>query len=222
MEEMYGLYSTGGGGDCYYYGGGPVEDGPLMSPEGLLPPPPPPFPEYNSGFLCPSSGGGGGFRDYRGSFAGYDVFGSDELASAISEAASINISDHHHHNHQLHREDDVVAESTVKGKIKSHPSYPRLLQAYIDCQKVGAPPEIARLLEEIRRENDYACKRSSDEGVPSYSLGVDPELDEFMETYIDMLAKYKSDLERPFDEATTFLNKIELQLSNLSTTSLSG
>lgn len=42
------------------------------------------------------------------------------------------------------------------------------------------------------------------------------------ETYIDMLVKYKSDLERPFDEATDFLNKIEIQLSNLSTTSLSG
>lgn len=30
-----------------------------------------------------------------------------------------------------------------------------------------------------------------------------------------MLVKYKLDLKRPFDEATTFLNKIELQLSNL-------
>lgn len=30
-----------------------------------------------------------------------------------------------------------------------------------------------------------------------------------------MLVKYKSDLARPFDEATTFLNKIEMQLGNL-------
>lgn len=37
------------------------------------------------------------------------------------------------------------------------------------------------------------------------------------ETYCDMLVKYKSDLSRPFDEATTFLNKIQMQLSNLST-----
>ncbi|KAJ9708864.1 hypothetical protein PVL29_000727 [Vitis rotundifolia] len=36
-----------------------------------------------------------------------------------------------------------------------------------------------------------------------------------METYCDMLEKYKSDLARPFDEATTFLNKIEMQLGNL-------
>lgn len=32
-----------------------------------------------------------------------------------------------------------------------------------------------------------------------------------------MLVKYKSDLSRPFDEATTFLNKVEMQLRNLCT-----
>jgi hypothetical protein len=32
-----------------------------------------------------------------------------------------------------------------------------------------------------------------------------------------MLVKYKSDLTHPFDEATTFLNKIETQLSHLCT-----
>ena len=37
------------------------------------------------------------------------------------------------------------------------------------------------------------------------------------ETYCDMLVKYKSDLARPFDEATTFLNKVEMQLRNLCT-----
>lgn len=43
----------------------------------------------------------------------------------------------------------------------------------------------------------------------------------YKETYCDMLAKYKSDLARPFDEATTFLNKVELQLRNLCTTTAS-
>ena len=41
--------------------------------------------------------------------------------------------------------------------------------------QVGAPPEIASLLEEIRRENDL-CKRD----VVSTCFGADPELDEFM------------------------------------------
>jgi len=43
--------------------------------------------------------------------------------------------------------------------------------------QVGAPPEIARLLEEIRREND-PCK--SDAVSSSTCFGADPELDEFM------------------------------------------
>ncbi|KAJ0989024.1 hypothetical protein J5N97_007380 [Dioscorea zingiberensis] len=98
----------------------------------------------------------------------------------------------------------------MKARIASHPSYPRLLQAYIDCQKVGAPPEIASLLDEIRRENE-----SSRRGGVSSVVGADPELDEFMETYCDVLVKYRSDLARPFDEATTFLNTIEMQLSDL-------
>ncbi|EEF37041.1 homeobox protein knotted-1, putative [Ricinus communis] len=110
--------------------------------------------------------------------------------------------------------DEDSMSTLIKAKIASHPSYPRLLHAYIDCQKVGAPPEIAGLLDEIRRENDMY---KGDGGAASTCVGADPELDEFMETYCDVLLKYKSDLEKPFDEATTFLNKIEMQLRNLCT-----
>ncbi|CAK7332639.1 unnamed protein product [Dovyalis caffra] len=125
--------------------------------------------------------------------------GSEEL---LSEAASITT--------EIQREEDM--STLIKAKIASHPCYPRLLEAYIDCQKVGAPPEIACFLDEIRRENDLFKQ----DAVSTY-WGADPELDEFMETYCDVLVKYKSDLERPFDEATTFLNKIEMQLRNLCT-----
>ncbi|XP_072983791.1 homeobox protein knotted-1-like 6 [Typha latifolia] len=102
-------------------------------------------------------------------------------------------------------DDDALRE--MKARIASHPRYPNLLQAYIDCQKVGAPPEIASLLDEIRRENGGR--------TISGFLGADPELDDFMETYCDVLVKYRSDLARPFDEATNFLNSIESQLSDL-------
>ncbi|RDX67581.1 Homeobox protein knotted-1-like 6, partial [Mucuna pruriens] len=161
----------------------------LMTPENIFPA------EYHS-FLM-SSGGR------------IPMFGSDELLSAAVTVTAepypnVTIAP------EIQRHNDT--SSFVKAKIASHPHYPRLLQAYIDCQKVGAPPEIACLLEEIRLENDV-CKRD----VVSTCVGADPELDEFMETYCDMLVKYKSDLTRPFDEATTFLNKIETQLSDLCT-----
>ncbi|KAL9423879.1 hypothetical protein AB3S75_035884 [Citrus x aurantiifolia] len=148
------------------------------------------------------------------------TFGSDELlsaaASAISEAAAPISSTPPPHPHEIQPPEVEDVSTVIKAKIASHPCYPRLLEAYIDCQKVGAPPEIAYLLDEIRREKDLYRRDS----VPT-CFGADPELDEFMETYCDMLAKYKSDLARPFDEATTFLNKVELQLRNLCTTTAS-
>lgn len=86
----------------------------------------------------------------------------------------------------------------LKGQIASHPRYPALLSAYLDCRKVrsigcdrhqharlgfsslsfellqvGAPPEVATLLEDIESE-----RRSS---TPcTGEIGADPELDEFM------------------------------------------
>ncbi|KAG5536929.1 hypothetical protein RHGRI_024382 [Rhododendron griersonianum] len=65
--------------------------------------------------------------------------------------------------------DDAVSAS-IRAKISAHPLYPKLLQAFIDCQK---------------------------------------------ETYCDVMIKYKSDLAKPFDEATTFLNSVEAQLTSL-------
>ncbi|GJX60613.1 reverse transcriptase domain-containing protein [Tanacetum coccineum] len=105
-------------------------------------------------------------------------------------------------------EDDLLRET--RAKILSHPLYPKLLQVYIDCQKVGAPTNIANLFDEIFKDNDF-CRRSSS----CSCLGDDPELDEFMETYCEMLDKYRSDLARPYDEATTFLNNMQTQLTNL-------
>lgn len=113
MDEMYGFYSSFG---SEYY-----TDKALMSPENLILPC-----DYQTLFFSPSSSSS--FRDHRTTLH-HPVFGSDELisaASAISEAASITP--------EFHPDDDV--ETLIKAKIKSHPSYPRLLQAYIDCQKV--------------------------------------------------------------------------------------
>ncbi|KAI3976360.1 hypothetical protein MKX01_026368 [Papaver californicum] len=117
-----------------------------------------------------------------------------------------------------------MSMSMQKAKIAAHPRYPRLLQAYIECQKVGAPTEVANMLDDIRRHHQdnihgYFCSKQQQHrnGLFSASrLGQDPELDNFMETYCDILMKYRMDLSRPFDEATSFLNKIELQLSHLS------
>ncbi|MED6180682.1 Homeobox protein knotted-1-like 6 [Stylosanthes scabra] len=150
------------------------------------------------------------------------MFGSDELLSAAASAVTAITEAEPSCNVMVpeileRQQQEAASCSHMKAKIASHPYYPRLLQAYIDCQKVGAPPEIARLLEEIQRENDV-CKGD----VSSTCIGADPELDEFMETYCEMLVKYKCDLSRPFEEASSFLSKIETQLSDLCCTGASA
>ncbi|KAF4348584.1 hypothetical protein F8388_008787 [Cannabis sativa] len=130
----------------------------------------------------------------------HHAFGSDSIfpapQSADSDAASM-----------APTSDDFSSE--IRAKIASHPLYPKLLEAYIDCRKVGAPPELASSLDEIRRESEVVTTVST-------FVVSDPELDEFMESYCDILVKYKSDLSRPFDEATSFLNEMQAQLNSLS------
>ncbi|KAK8957605.1 hypothetical protein KSP39_PZI000296 [Platanthera zijinensis] len=102
---------------------------------------------------------------------------------------------------------------SVKAKIISHPQYPALLTAYMDCQKVGAPPEVIARLSAVAHELEgrqlaaLGCRRGSP---------ADPELDQFMEAYCNMLVKYKEQLTRPVQEAMDFLRKIESQLNSLT------
>ncbi|MED6209329.1 hypothetical protein PIB30_053602 [Stylosanthes scabra] len=104
--------------------------------------------------------------------------------------------------------DDVEA---IKAKIIAHPHYSNLLQAYIDCQKVGAPPEVVARLSAARQEFE-ARQRC----LVGSTCGKDPELDQFMEAYYDMLVKYRQELSRPIQEAMDFIRRIESQLNMLS------
>ncbi|XP_042438126.1 homeobox protein knotted-1-like 1 [Zingiber officinale] len=102
----------------------------------------------------------------------------------------------------------------LKAQIASHPRYPALLSAYLDCRKVGAPPEVATLLEDIE-SGRRAGSTSAGE------IGADPELDEFMESYCLVLLCYKENLSKPFEEASSFLNHISAQLATLCPSSSS-
>lgn len=105
-------------------------------------------------------------------------------------------------------ESKKISDLMIKTQIAKHPGYPDLVAAYIECQKVGAPPETASLLEEIRREKHTF-------GGCGSQIGADPELDNFMESYRQILQRFKDELSKPFNEATMFLSNIQSQLSNL-------
>ncbi|XP_042421706.1 homeotic protein knotted-1-like isoform X1 [Zingiber officinale] len=98
----------------------------------------------------------------------------------------------------------------IKAKIMSHPKYSDLLAAFMDCQKVGAPPEVAARLSAM------AHRLASDPTAGRSQAPPDPELDQFMDLYCDVLIKYQEELTRPLQEAKDFLNKIESQLNMLT------
>ncbi|KAL8154068.1 hypothetical protein V2J09_011828 [Rumex salicifolius] len=97
---------------------------------------------------------------------------------------------------------------TMKRKIIFHPQFPNLLHSYIECQKVGAPPEVAARLAATWRE--FESRQRSPIAPPS---SKDAELDQFMEAYSDMLIKYREEITRPVQEAMEFMRNIESQLN---------
>ncbi|XP_066386019.1 homeobox protein knotted-1-like 12 isoform X2 [Miscanthus floridulus] len=98
---------------------------------------------------------------------------------------------------------------TIKAKIMSHPQYSALIAAYLDCQKVGAPPDVSDRLSAM------AAKLDAQPGPSRWrepTTQPDPELDQFMEAYCNMLVKFQEEMARPIQEATEFFESVERQL----------
>ncbi|KAL6636996.1 hypothetical protein ACP70R_024568 [Stipagrostis hirtigluma subsp. patula] len=104
----------------------------------------------------------------------------------------------------------------IKARIISHPHYYSLLAAYLECQKIGAPPEVSARLTAITQELE-AQQRTALSGL---GAATEPELDQFMvdisEAYHEMLVKYREELKRPMQEAMEFMRRVESQLNSLS------
>lgn len=110
MDEMYGIHSAG---DFY-------ADKALMSPENLMM-----AAEYG-GYHYETLVPGG---DHHHRIPGFESAELGFQCSAVSESASINVRGEGDH-------DEEQASTAIKAKIASHPSYPKLIDAFIDCQKV--------------------------------------------------------------------------------------
>ncbi|KAL1540275.1 Homeotic protein knotted-1 [Salvia divinorum] len=116
------------------------------------------------------------------------------------------------HDRRQETHDSGEAES-IKAKIIAHPQYSNLLDAYMDCQKVGAPPDVVARLAAVRQEFEASQRAAATAGR---DVSKDPELDQFMEAYYDMLVKYREELTKPIHEAMEFMRRIEKQLSLLT------
>ncbi|KAI5071017.1 hypothetical protein GOP47_0013268 [Adiantum capillus-veneris] len=128
-----------------------------------------------------------------------------QQSRAAAGTVSMDMENTHSHSHS-----SADYTDPVKAKIVSHPAYPRLVMAYVNCHKVGAPAEVVTSLEEVSKKYQTFTAAS-----PA-AMGADPELDHFMETYCNVLQKYHDELMQPYKEAMAFFRKIELQLNALS------
>ncbi|CAF1722962.1 unnamed protein product [Brassica oleracea var. botrytis] len=138
--------------------------------------------------------------------------------SPSSGAPAYSFMEINHQNELLAGGLNPCSSASVKAKIMGHPHYHRLLLAYVNCQKVGAPPEVQARLEETCSSAAAAAASMG----PTGSLGEDPGLDQFMEAYCEMLVKYEQELSKPFKEAMVFLQHVECQFKSLSLSSPSS
>ncbi|XP_045830657.1 homeobox protein SBH1-like isoform X2 [Trifolium pratense] len=129
----------------------------------------------------------------------------------LSNNNSSGVQVHHNYNQQQNNNNNTSSSVAVRDKIMAHPLFHRLLSSYLNCLKVGAPPEVVASLE----ESCAKCEALNGSSGRS-SIGEDPGLDQFMEAYCEMLIKYEQELTKPFKEAMLFLSRIESQLKALA------
>uniref|UniRef100_A0ACD5UNU0 Uncharacterized protein n=1 Tax=Avena sativa TaxID=4498 RepID=A0ACD5UNU0_AVESA len=130
-------------------------------------------------------------------------------ATVAAAGSSSQYQLHHHNKNGGGGEISQAEADAIKAKIMAHPQYSALLAAYLDCQKVGAPPDVLERLTAMATKLD-----ARPPGRPHEAR--DPELDQFMEAYCNMLAKYREELERPIEEAMEFLKRVEAQLDSIT------
>ncbi|XP_042046830.1 homeotic protein knotted-1-like [Salvia splendens] len=130
--------------------------------------------------------------------------------SAITPAA---VEDHRRRHDRGQENHDSGEAESIKAKIIAHPQYSSLLDAYMDCQKVGAPPDVVARLAAVRQEFEASQRAAA---ATRRNVSKDPELDQFMEAYYDMLVKYREELTKPIHEAMEFMRRIEKQLNLLT------
>ncbi|KAL8130992.1 hypothetical protein AgCh_007060 [Apium graveolens] len=166
--------------------------------------------------------GGGGFNNLP--VSSNDVDESNRFHNpAVKMEAGSNVNSMKHkfrynsyyqENNDHQNEAVAGAGDAIKAKIIAHPQYSSLLEAYMDCQKVGAPAEVVARLGAIRHEFEV---RQQQTAASCGETSKDPELDQFMEAYYHMLVKYREEISRPLQEAMEFMQRIETQLNMLST-----
>ncbi|XP_014494790.1 homeobox protein knotted-1-like 1 [Vigna radiata var. radiata] len=122
------------------------------------------------------------------------------------------------HQHQLQQQDDDEEEEEeeknneiLKRRISSHPLYGLLVEAHLDCLKVG---DISNLERELKIDQMQATEKKN-LGMFSQS-----ELDLFMEAYCLALGKLKEAMVEPQQKSMAFINNMHSQLREITNPTL--
>ncbi|KAI4352086.1 hypothetical protein L6164_006372 [Bauhinia variegata] len=105
-------------------------------------------------------------------------------------------------------EEEEERNEILKRRISSHPLYGLLLDAHMECLKVG---DMA-----INMDNEQ--KIAQKEATKKHNLGMlnQNELDLFMEAYCLALGKLKEAMEEPQQRSMAFINSMHSQLRELT------
>ncbi|CAK8534306.1 unnamed protein product [Lathyrus sativus] len=114
----------------------------------------------------------------------------------------------HEEQSGVHEHGDHVEENSeiLKTRISNHPLYEFLVEAHLDCLKVG---DISNL--EIEKKDKKKAMKKQNMDMLSQS-----ELDLFMEAYCLALNKLKEAMEEPQQNSMAFINNMHSQLRELT------
>ncbi|MED6207819.1 Homeobox protein knotted-1-like [Stylosanthes scabra] len=105
-------------------------------------------------------------------------------------------------------EEDEENNEILKRRISNHPLYGLLVEAHLECLKVG---DISNLERQLKMDPIQAMKQQN------LNMFSQSELDLFMEAYCLALGKLKEAMEEPKQKSMAFINNMHSQLKELST-----
>ncbi|RDX67468.1 Homeobox protein KNOX3, partial [Mucuna pruriens] len=131
-----------------------------------------------------------------------------------SERPNTNTIETYKQQQQLEEEEEYDREENneiLKRRISNHPLYGLLVEAHLDCLKVG---DISNLERELKIDQMQAMEKQN-LGMFSQS-----ELDLFMEAYCLALGKLKEAMVEPQQKSMAFINNMHSQLRELTKATL--
>lgn len=100
-------------------------------------------------------------------------------------------------------------------EILGHPLYPKLVDAIFSCRKIGESSQRCQELEQHRRQAHENVALLRHHLGCSACIPVDPELDQFMHQYLQLLEVFRGDLQCTFQEADQACREFEKQISQV-------